>query len=248
MRENSWPFKLKSNEMPKHSGEDKSENLSEKGTLNEKPEVVVDELFADGGFFDPLDIVQVKYEMLRRVANGQSVADAIRAFGFSSLHSFYKAQAAFKQNGLAGLVPVKRGPKKNSISTTTKRLRSSDIGRALTRIQAERQDSGPTLVSKFATDHLEIDFVMRRVRAGDKSVRLTPKELDLLRYLVSQAGKPIPHRELLVAVWGPDSADQIDYLRVFITYLRKKIEPDPANPRYILTEPWVGYRFVGFDE
>jgi hypothetical protein len=244
----SWRFKRKSNEMPKPSGEDKFENLSEKGTLNEKPEVVVDELFTDGGFFDPSDIVQVKYEMLRRVANGQSVADAIRAFGFSSHHSFYKAQAAFKQNGLAGLVPVKRGPKKNSAALPMKKLRRGAIGLALTRIQAEQLDPGPALVNKFATDYLEIDFVMRRVRAGNKSVRLTPKEFDLLRYLVSQAGKPIPHRELLVAVWGPDSAEQIDYLRVFITYLRKKIEPDPANPRYILTEPWVGYRFVGFDE
>jgi hypothetical protein len=248
MTGDSWRFKRKSNEMPKNTGEEKVENLIQKGALNEKPEVVIDELFAGGGFFDPSDIVQVKYEMLRRVANGQSVAEAIRAFGFSSHHSFYKAQAAFKQKGLAGLVPVKRGPKKNSAPLPMKKLRKGAIGQALTRIQEQRRDPGPALVSKFTSDHLEIDFVMRRVRAGNKSVRLTPKEFDLLRYLVSQAGKPIPHRELLCAVWGPDSADQIDYLRVFITYLRKKIEPDPANPRYILTDPWVGYRFIGFDE
>ena len=83
----------------------------------------------------------------------------------------------------------------------------------------------------------------RIVRAGKRNVRLTPKEFGLLRYLVSHAGKPIPHRELLCAVWGPDSGDQIEYLRVFITYLRKKIEPEPAKPHYIVTEPWVGYRF-----
>ena len=94
------------------------------------------------------------------------------------------------------------------------------------------------------SDDLEIDFIMRKVRAGKKNVRLTPKEFDLLRYLVSQAPRPIPHRELLSAVWGPDYGDQIDYLRVFITYLRKKIEPEPAKPQYILTEPWVGYRFA----
>src|SRR5262249_20315309 len=186
-----------------------------------------DDLFADASFFDPSDIAQVKYEMLRRVANGQSVADAISAFGFSSLDSFYKAQAAFRENGLAGLIPAKKGPKKQSRSGAAKTKPS---------------------IHKFVSDHLEIDFVMRRIRTGNKSVRLTPKEFDLLRYLVAQVGKPVPHRELLTAVWGPDSADQIDYLRVFITYLRKKIEPDPANPRYILTEPWVGYRFVGFDE
>ena len=186
------------------------------------------DLFADDSFFDPSDIAQVKYEMLRRVANGESVAKAIRAFGFSSLDSFYKAQAAFKENGLAGLIPVKRGRKKSGGTLPTRKLRNS--------------------AHKFVSEHLEIDFVMRRVRAGNSSIRLTPKEFDLLFYLVSHAGKPIPHRELLLAVWGPDSADQIDYLRVFITYLRKKIEPDPANPRYILTEPWVGYRFLGFDE
>ncbi|PYR70574.1 MAG: DNA-binding response regulator, partial [Acidobacteria bacterium] len=83
----------------------------------------------------------------------------------------------------------------------------------------------------------------RKIRSGKKAVRLTPKEFDLLRYLVAHAGKPVPHRELLQAVWGPDYGDQTDYLRVFITHLRKKIEPNPAKPQYILTEPWIGYRF-----
>jgi two-component system KDP operon response regulator KdpE len=100
--------------------------------------------------------------------------------------------------------------------------------------------SGP---HTFISDDLEIDFDARKIRAGKKSVRLTPKEFDLLRYLVSQAGKPVPHRELLQAVWGPDYGDQTDYLRVFITHLRKKIERNPAKPQYILTEPWMGYRF-----
>jgi two-component system KDP operon response regulator KdpE len=96
----------------------------------------------------------------------------------------------------------------------------------------------------FVSDDLEIDFETRMVRAGKKQVRLTPKEFDLLRFLVSQRGKPVPHRELLQAVWGPDYGDQTDYLRVFITHLRKKIEPNPAKPKYILTEPWLGYRFA----
>ena len=95
----------------------------------------------------------------------------------------------------------------------------------------------------FVSGDLEIDFETRRIVSGNKTVRLTPKEFDLLRYLVSHAGKPVPHRELLQAVWGPDYGDQTDYLRVFITHLRKKIEPNPAKPKYILTEPWVGYRF-----
>ena len=101
--------------------------------------------------------------------------------------------------------------------------------------------SGP---HKFTSGDLEIDFEARKVRTGDKSVRLTPKEFELLRYLVAHAGKPVPHRELLQAVWGPDYGDQTDYLRVFVTHLRKKLEPNPAQPQYILTEPWIGYRFA----
>jgi two-component system KDP operon response regulator KdpE len=117
----------------------------------------------------------------------------------------------------------------------------------LARIRAalRRTPSAISGTTPFISDDLEIDFETRNVRAGKKSVRLTPKEFDLLRYLVSQRGKPVPHRELLQAVWGPDYGDQTDYLRVFITHLRKKIEPNPANPRYILTEPWLGYRFAG---
>jgi two-component system, OmpR family, KDP operon response regulator KdpE len=95
----------------------------------------------------------------------------------------------------------------------------------------------------FTAGDLEIDFEARKIRSGKKAVRLTPKEFDLLRYLVAHAGKPVSHRELLQAVWGPDYGDQTDYLRVFITHLRKKIEPNPAKPVYILTEPWIGYRF-----
>jgi two-component system KDP operon response regulator KdpE len=96
----------------------------------------------------------------------------------------------------------------------------------------------------FSSSDLEIDFDTRRVHVGEKAVRLTPKEFDLLRYLVAHAGRPVPHRELLQAVWGPDYGDETEYLRVFINQLRKKIEPDPSKPRYVLTEPWVGYRFA----
>ena len=96
----------------------------------------------------------------------------------------------------------------------------------------------------FVSEDLEIDFAGRRVRVRDKNVRLTPKEFDLLRHLVAHGGNPVPHRELLQAVWGPDYGDETEYLRVFINHLRKKIEPSPARPKYILTEPWVGYRFA----
>ncbi len=92
---------------------------------------------------------------------------------------------------------------------------------------------------------LEIDFDTRKVHANGKDVRLTPKEFETLRYLVAHTGRPVTHRELLQAVWGPDYGDEPEYLRVFINQLRKKIEANPAKPKYILTEPWVGYRFAG---
>ncbi|MDX2149635.1 MAG: response regulator transcription factor [Bryobacteraceae bacterium] len=90
---------------------------------------------------------------------------------------------------------------------------------------------------------VEIDMAGRRVRREGREVRLTPKEHDLLQYLIAHPGVAIGHTKLLQAVWGPDYGQQVEYLRVFVNQLRKKIEPDPSKPRYLLTEPWVGYRF-----
>ena len=87
------------------------------------------------------------------------------------------------------------------------------------------------------------DFSARTVRDGATTVHLTPKELDLLRYLTEHQNLVVKHRELLQAVWGPDYGDQVEYLRVFTKKLRNKIEADPEHPEYITTEPWVGYRF-----
>ena len=91
-------------------------------------------------------------------------------------------------------------------------------------------------------DGVEIDLASRRIRKGGGETRLTPKEFDLLHYLLANPNLVIPHTKLLQAVWGPDYGDQIEYLRVFVNQLRKKIEPDPSNPRYLMTEPWIGYR------
>ena len=89
-----------------------------------------------------------------------------------------------------------------------------------------------------------IDIDEHRVVVGGKEIRLTPKEFDLLKYLVNNAGKVVTHRALLQTVWGWESTDQTEYLRVFINQLRRKIELDASHPRYLITEPWVGYRFV----
>jgi two-component system KDP operon response regulator KdpE len=88
----------------------------------------------------------------------------------------------------------------------------------------------------------EIDFEARQVKDREEQVHLTSKEFDLLSYLAAHANKTVSHRELLHAVWGPDYGDEQEYLRVFINRLRKKVERTPANPKYLLTEPWVGYR------
>ncbi len=98
-------------------------------------------------------------------------------------------------------------------------------------------------IPRIDLEGVEIDFESRQVKRHGREVRLTPKEFDLLRYFITHPNKAISHRELLQAVWGPDYGDELEYLRVFINQLRKKVEPQPAKPRYLLTEPWVGYRF-----
>jgi two-component system KDP operon response regulator KdpE len=118
------------------------------------------------------------------------------------------------------------------------------IEELLARIRAALRRAAPApSVEPIETPELRIDFTARKVLARGRPVRLTPKEFDLLQLLVANVGKALPHRRLLQRVWGPDYGDETEYLRVFINQLRKKIEPDPRHPRYILTEPWVGYRF-----
>ena len=103
--------------------------------------------------------------------------------------------------------------------------------------------SGDAEQHTFVNDGLEINFNERRVTRDGHSVRLTPKEFDLLKMLVDHPNRAIPHRKLLQTVWGPDYGDEVEYLRVVVNQLRKKIEAVPSKPKYLLTEPWVGYRF-----
>jgi two-component system KDP operon response regulator KdpE len=115
------------------------------------------------------------------------------------------------------------------------------IRAALRRVPASTQSSP----ARIRVGQLVIDFSGRTAFNGVRTSHLTPKELDLVRYLTSHANEAVAHRELLQAVWGPDYGDQVDYLRVFIRNLRKKIESDPDHPEFVTTEPWVGYRFNG---
>jgi len=117
----------------------------------------------------------------------------------------------------------------------------------LARIRAalRRVPLSPSSPSRLRVGELRIDFVGRTVTLSGVAKHLTPKELDLLRYLIHHANEVVSHRELLQSVWGPDYGDQVDYLRAFVKTLRKKIEPTPDHPRYVTTEPWIGYRFNG---
>jgi len=116
------------------------------------------------------------------------------------------------------------------------------------RVRAKLRRFGPEDYPIFASPNLQIDFERRVISVKGRTIRLTPKEFELLRQLVTNQGKTLTHRWLLQTVWGPDYGEEMESLRVLINQLRKKIEPDPRKPCYIVTEPWVGYRFDSGDQ
>ncbi len=121
-----------------------------------------------------------------------------------------------------------------------------DVNELLARIRATLRRAPTSALSEtgmLRLDGLEINFRERQVKLNGRGTRLTPTELDLLHYFVTNPNTVLPHDKILQAVWGPDYGDEVEYLRVFVNQLRKKIEPDPTRPRYLLTEPWLGYRF-----
>jgi two-component system, OmpR family, KDP operon response regulator KdpE len=123
------------------------------------------------------------------------------------------------------------------------------IEELLARIRAALRRYSPSdALPAFVSKDLAIDFETRRVTVRDRLVHLTPKEYDVLKHLVANQGKPLTHRRILQSVWGPDYGEETENLRVVINQLRRKIEADPAHPKYIITEPWVGYRFQPFRE
>jgi len=118
----------------------------------------------------------------------------------------------------------------------------------LARVRAQLRRATAPPIAQASSAVLEvgdfrIDSDARRVFVREQEVHLTPKEYELLIHFVRHAGKVLTHRTLLSAVWGGNYTEQGEYLRVFVGQLRKKIEPNPSSPRYILTEPWIGYRF-----
>jgi len=122
------------------------------------------------------------------------------------------------------------------------------IGELLARIRAALRRSNPEeSLAGIELPELSIDFEKRTVNVRGVRVHLAPKEFEVLRLLVTHQGKPVTHKRLLQRVWGPDHGGETESLRVVISQLRKKIEKDPTHPTYILTEPWMGYRFQNPD-
>ncbi len=113
--------------------------------------------------------------------------------------------------------------------------------RATLRRAGEPSSEGSSTVMDAGDFRLDVET--RKVTVREREIHLTPKEFDLLTHLMRHSGKVLTHRKLLTAIWGANYGEQTEYLRVFIGQLRKKIEDDPSTPRYILTEPWIGYRF-----
>jgi len=115
---------------------------------------------------------------------------------------------------------------------------------ARVRVALRRTEPTGSATATIVRGNLVIDRERFRVVRDDEEVRLTPKEFELLTFLAQHPGRVLTHRAILKAIWGPHAVDQPEHLRVLIGSLRKKIEPDLSTPRYILTEPWVGYRFA----
>jgi two-component system, OmpR family, KDP operon response regulator KdpE len=120
------------------------------------------------------------------------------------------------------------------IRELTARVRSS-----IRRARTQPLSAGTPMV----VGDLTLDPVRCRVEKQDREIHLTPKEFEMLRYLMQHAGRPVPHARLLTSIWGPEYGNEREYLRVLVSQLRKKIEDDPAHPNYILTDSYIGYRF-----
>jgi two-component system KDP operon response regulator KdpE len=122
------------------------------------------------------------------------------------------------------------------------------IDELLARVRASLRRANAPAINEATPTILDsgdfhVDLESREITVRGKPIHLTPKEFDLLVYFIKHSGKVLTHRTLLAALWGGNYVEQNEYLRVFVGNLRKKIEPDAATPRYVLTEPWIGYRF-----
>jgi len=167
--------------------------------------------------------------------------------GMNGLETCRQIRASLESSDVAILVLTVRDSEKDKVMVLdagaddyiTKPFSTQEL---LARIRAALRRLPSPELPVLKLGEITIDLGARRVSGPQRSARLTPKEFDLLRYMVSNANEVLPHRKLLQAVWGPEYGDEVEYLRVFVNQLRKKIEADSAQPKFLLTEPWVGYR------
>jgi two-component system, OmpR family, KDP operon response regulator KdpE len=125
----------------------------------------------------------------------------------------------------------------------TKPFRFGELAARLRAVLRRIQTTNPPAGPRIRAGELDLDMDRRVLRRSGELVHLTPTEFDLLAYLMQNEGIPLPHAKLLREVWGPEYGEELEYLRSYMRMLRRKIEDDPARPKYLLTEPWVGYRF-----
>lgn len=168
--------------------------------------------------------------------------------GMNGLETCRQIRASLETSDVAILVLTVRNSEKDKVMVLdagaddyiTKPFSTPEL---LARIRAALRRLPPPELPALKLGEITIDLASRRVTGRKRSARLTPKEFDLLRYLASNPNEVLSHRKLLQAVWGPEYGNEVEYLRVFVNQLRKKIEEDPSQPKFLLTEPWVGYLF-----
>jgi two-component system KDP operon response regulator KdpE len=142
---------------------------------------------------------------------------------------------------------IVRGLRLGADDYVTKPFRARELSSRIRAVLRRAQGPAPPESAILEIDdHLSVDYNRREVIVDGERVGLRPTEFRLLYHLIENAGWVVPHETLLAKVWGYEYQEEVHYLRLYITYLRKKIEPDPSNPKYILTERGVGYRFVDF--
>ena len=199
------------------------------------------------------------YEVLS-VMNGRAALDAVERdkpdvivldLGLPDMPGIEVCQHVRLSSGVPILVLSARGAEPDKVAAldagaddyVTKPFGAQEL-LARIRVALRRVDSAAPAGQPIVRGDLLIDRERFRVLNHGEEVRLTPKEFELLAYLAQRPGRVLTHRTILKAIWGPNAVDQPEHLRVLIGALRKKIEDDPSRPRYIVTEPWVGYRFA----
>lgn len=201
-----------------------------------------------------------RYEV-RTAADGESALDTIRDFApdliitdlsMPEMNGIELCREIRKKSEIPIIVLSVKGEEKTKVEALDAGAddyitKPFGIEELLARVRAALRrapQKSEQQMENLSEGDFEVNFAGRQVFVRGSEIHLTPKEFDLLVYLFQNRGKVLTHRKLLAAVWGADYTEQPEYLRVFIGNLRKKIETNHAEPKYILTEPWVGYRFI----